>query len=405
MERRRERIAVTCPERLAGHVLKGHPWLYAEALPRGALGGVPTGTIVMLRGVGGKLLGYALYDADSPIALRVLGTRHDAAPGPVLWRDRVDAAWKLRRRVIDQSHTNAFRLIHGEGDRIPGVVVDRYAGFLVMKLDTPAWLPHLGELVEAITAVVAPDGIYFKGLVGRGSGEQGGRAAAEPRILAGSPPPENLEVSECGMRLAVDVYRGQKTGLFLDQRENRALIRQVARDSDVLNLYSYTGGFSLAALFGGARHVVSVDTAGEAMRAARENFVLNGFDPERHDFVVADAVEFLKRCAQERRQFDLVIVDPPSLAMREDAVAKASRAYVNINERALRQVRPGGLFATASCSSHMTLERFIRALREAAAAARKPLRVLQIRGEPPDHPTPLHFPEGHYLKFVLGQVD
>jgi 23S rRNA (cytosine1962-C5)-methyltransferase len=417
---------VLIPDRLAGHVLKGHPWVYADILPPGPPI-ASTGELVMLVGRDGKPLGQALFDAGSPIALRVLNTRRDDVAGPSLWRRRVRDALALRRSTLDLSATDAFRLLHGEGDLLPGVVVDHYAGWLVMKLDTAAWLPHLDDLVAALEAEVQPRGIYLKGLTGRKGAEDGGAAAGgearvlaggearvlaggearvlaggEARVLAGAAPPEDLVVLEYGMQLRVDVYRGQKTGFFLDQRENRALVRRVARGREVLNLFSYTGGFSLAAALGGATRVASVDIARGAVEGARENFALNGVDPEAHEFVAQDAFEYLSRCAQERRQFDLVVVDPPSFAPNERVLRKALSAYVKLNEKAIRQVRPGGLLASASCSSHVTQEAFLQALREAAAEARRPLRLLEVRQEPADHPTPLHFPEGRYLKFVLA---
>jgi 23S rRNA (cytosine1962-C5)-methyltransferase len=393
-------LRCTVPERLVKHVLRGHPWIFAGALERPDPA-PETGAIVDLVDGRGRAIGEALYDADSPIALRVLGTRHAPPAGPELWRARVREAWALRERVIDRTTTTAFRALHGEGDRLPGVVADFYAGYLVLKLDTPAWLPHLPALVAAFEGEIAPRGIYLKGLVGRAGSD--GPAAA--RVLAGDPPPDEIEVAENGVRVLVNVRRGQKTGMFLDQRDNRALVRSLARGMEVLNLYAYTGGFSVAAALGGARRVTSVDLARDALADARRNFAANGLDPGGHEFIAADALAYLKLCAQERRQFDMVIVDPPSFAMRSSAVEKAARAYRSLNERALRQVRPGGLLATASCSSHVTPEAFLGIVREAAGAVGKPLRTLAIRGEPPDHPTPIHFPEGRYLKFVLGTVD
>jgi 23S rRNA (cytosine1962-C5)-methyltransferase len=385
---------VVVPDRLTSHVAAGHPWLYVDAVP--AVQGARTGEFVTLLGQGRKPIGQALFDADSPIALRVLSTRKDETPGPALWRRRIDQALALRRSTLDLRETDAFRLLHGEGDRLPGVVVDHYAGFLVLKLDTPAWLPHLEHLADALTELVRPRGIYFKGI----SGE------SEPaRELRGQSPPEHILVREHGMRLQVDVRRGQKTGLFLDQRENRALVRQVSRGRRVLNLFSYTGGFSLAAALGGAPHVTSVDLAKAAVEGARLNFQANDLDLAAHGFVAADAFEHLAACAAAREQFDLVIVDPPSFAPRKQALRAAEAAYTKLNAAAIRQVVPGGLVACASCSSHVPMDLFLKILRESARTARRALRILEIRQEPADHPTPLHFPEGRYLKFVLALAE
>lgn len=391
--------AVLVPDRLTRHVAAGHPWLYADAVP--AIVGARTGEIVTLLGQGRRPLGSALFDADSPIALRVLSTARDEQAGPALWRRRLETAWHLRQATLDLRDTDAFRLLHGEGDRMPGVVVDMYAGCAVLKLDTPAWLPHLGDLTAAIVAVARPRSIYFKGM----SGQRGGGADAppnqRPRLLHGDEPPPRIEVREYGMRLKVDVRRGQKTGLFLDQRDNRRLIRQVARGREALNLFSYNGGFSVAAALGGAARVTSVDLARAAVDDARDNFALNDLDPAAHGFVAADAFEDLARRDQAGERFDLVVVDPPSFAPNQKSLRAAQTAYAKLNAQALRIVRPGGLFASASCSSHVSTDMFLQTLREASRSARRPLRLLEVRGEPPDHPTPLHFPEGRYLKFVL----
>jgi 23S rRNA (cytosine1962-C5)-methyltransferase len=387
--------SVVVPDRLTSHVAAGHPWLYADAVPGLR---AETGALVTLLGQGRKPIGQALHDADSPIALRVLTTRRGETAGPDLWRRRVEDAWSLRQNTLDLRTTDAFRVLHGEGDRLPGVVVDHYAGFLVLKLDTPAWLPHLPDLTAALEQVIHPRGIFFKGI----SGE---REASDPHTLAGAEPPPHIAVREHGMRLEVDVRRGQKTGLFLDQRENRALVRQVARGRRVLNLFSYTGGFSLAAALGGATHVTSVDLAKGAVEGARQNFRANDLDLAAHGFVAADAFEHLAACAAAREQFDLVIVDPPSFAPRKQALRAAESAYTKLNAAAIRQVVPGGLVACASCSSHITTDMFLKILREAARVARRALRVLEIRQEPADHPTPLHFPEGRYLKFVLAVAE
>ncbi|MEZ4385825.1 MAG: class I SAM-dependent rRNA methyltransferase [Nannocystaceae bacterium] len=395
--------AVSVPERLVGHLLAGHPWLYAESVP--AIQDAATGDFVALLTPKRRLLGIALFDGQSPIALRVLSIRAGERPGPELWRQRIRAAVALRDAAIDRATTDAYRLLHGEGDRLPGVVVDDYAGHLVLKLDTEAWLPHLAGLCDALAEIVNPKGIYFKGVTGRRRRRDDPGPLAAPRTLLGEPPPDPVLVREHGMRLGVSIIHGQKTGFFLDQRENRALIRRWSQGREVLNLFSYTGGFSIAAALGGATRVSSVDTAAAAIAAAQHNFSLNGFDPADHEFVVDDAFAFLDRCAGHERSFDLVICDPPSFAPRKQAVAKALRAYTRLHRQALRRVRRGGLLAAASCSSHISMDMFLQTLRDAAAKLRRPLRLLECRHEPADHPSYLHFPEGRYLKFALMAAD
>jgi 23S rRNA (cytosine1962-C5)-methyltransferase len=392
--------AVLVPDRLTRHVAAGHPWLYRDAVPE--VVGARSGEFVALLGQGRRPLGHALFDADSPIALRVVATRKDERPGPALWRRRVETAWRLRQTTLDLAATDAYRLLHGEGDRLPGVVVDLYAGHAVLKLDTAAWLPHLDDLTAAIVDLVRPKSLWFKGLSGQRSDGPEPPPARRPRLLAGEEPPPLVEIREHGMRMFVDIRRGQKTGMFLDQRENRRLIRQVARGREVLNLFSYTGGFSLAAALGGATRVTSVDVARNAVSAARDNFAANDLDPAAHAFVAADAFAFLDESIDV---YDLVIVDPPSFAPNQKSVRAAESAYARLNASALRHVRPGGLLAAASCSSHIPLDAFLKILAESSRLARRPLRLLEIRNEPPDHPTPLHFPEGRYLKFVLAVAE
>lgn len=390
--------SILIADRLAEHVRRGHPWLYRDVLPPGAFP-ARTGDIVEVRSKENKVLGRALFDAESPIALRLLTTRPSEGVDRALILRRVAQAWSLRHATLDLSLTTGFRVVHGEGDRLPGVVVDRYAGFLVVKLDTPAWLPHLPLLVEALQEVIQPQGIYLKGVL------HAEESVSGARVLAGEAPPDEIVIFESGIKLAVDVIRGQKTGFFLDQRDNRAVILRCAHGRNVLNLFSYTGGFSLAAACGGATRVTSVDIARGAVEGARRNLGLNGFDPEQHGLVVADAFDYLTDCATHARQFDLVIVDPPSFAPSERVVKRALHAYTRLNTRAIRQVTPGGLLAASSCSSHVSLEDFVQSLRESAAEARRIVRVLEVRTEPADHPVPLHFPEGKYLKFVLAVVE
>ena len=396
--------AVSVPERLVGHLLAGHPWLYAESVP--AIQDAATGDFVALLTPKRRLLGIALFDATSAIALRVLSIRAEDRPGVELWRRRIREAYALRQEALDLSSTDAYRLIHGEGDRLPGVVVDNYAGHLSLKLDTEAWLPHLAGLCQALVDVMNPASIYLKGVAGnRRKGARDPGPKALPRPLVGDLPPEPTHVREHGMHLGVSLIHGQKTGFFLDQRENRALIRRHARGRSVLNLFSYTGGFSIAAALGGATTVTSVDTAAAAIAGARDNFSLNGIDPDDHEFEVDDAFAYLERCAGRERTFDLVICDPPSFAPRKQAVTKALRAYTRLHRQALRRVAKGGLFAAASCSSHITMEMFLGTLREASAKCKRPLRLIECRHEPADHPSYLHFPEGRYLKFALMATD
>ena len=248
-------------------------------------------------------------------------------------------------------------------------------------------------------------GVYGRDEIPREDDEDEGGAPAG-RVLWGAEPPERIEIDEHGMKVLVDVRRGQKTGHFLDQRENRRLVRELARGRpEALNLFSYTGGFSVAAALGGARHVVSVDVDQDAIALSRENFRANGLDTADHAFATEDAFELLARYKREGRRFDLVVCDPPAFAKSQRAVEAAVAGYASLNRAALAVLAPGGLLVTASCSARVSAEQFADAVKEAAFKARVDLQLVQETRQPPDHPVSLQFREGRYLKcLVLRRV-
>lgn len=374
---------------LSRHVRAGHPWIYADALAPVEL---ETGTIVDVRGTDGRFLCRGLYEAGSPIAVRVATLDPAEAIDAALVRRRLGDALLARRGAFDPAETDAFRFCNGEGDFLPGVVIDVYAQVAVLRLDGEAVRALRPWVVEALADLGRPLGvvtIYERSRGGRGE------------LLQGPPPPEPVEVRERGVRFAVDVLRGQKTGGFLDQRENRQSIRPYASGVEVANLYAYTGGFSVHAALAGARRVVSVDVAAGALESARHNFALNGLDPEAHEFACEDALAWLERTQAEGRRFGLVIVDPPSFAPSERTLPAALQAYRKLFSMALAVVEPGGVLAAASCSSHVTSEAFIDTLRDAGVRAGRRLRLCELRGQPADHPSLPAFPEGRYLKFAL----
>jgi 23S rRNA (cytosine1962-C5)-methyltransferase len=371
----------------------GHPWIYADALdmPRGT----PTGSVVDVHGKDGRFVARGLYDARSPIAVRVATLDAQETVDQALVRARIEAALRARRGAFDARTTSAFRWLNGEGDRLPGVVVDVYGPVAVLRLDGDAvkvWRPWVVDAIVERGRALGIEHVYER------SRDQKGDA------LYGGKPPVPIEIKEHGVRFAVDVVHGQKTGFFLDQRENRRLIRGYSDGLEVVNLFGYTGGFSVQAALGGALRVTTVDSAAAALETARDNFRLNRLDPERHAFAAEDAFAWLERARREGRRYGLVIVDPPSFAPSEKALAKALIAYRDLNLLALSVVAPEGLFATSSCSSHVTHEAFLDMLRDAADRARRALRILEVRGQPADHPTLPAFPEGRYLKFVLTRA-
>jgi 23S rRNA (cytosine1962-C5)-methyltransferase len=382
---------------LGRHLRAGHPWVYRKALQ--TLPRIPPGSIVDLT-EGGKFVARGYFDPLSPIAVRVLTRDAREVVDGVFFERRVGAAWGLRQRLLDRTETDSFRVLHGEADGLPGVVADLYAGTVVLKLYSAGLTPARSFIVEALRKTLPG----LRGVLGRDEmgGEDGddqrGKGA---RLLWGEEPPDPVGILERGARFGVDVRRGQKTGFFLDQRENRSLVRRLARGVSVLNCFSFTGGFSVNAAMGGATRVFSVDQDADAIALARENFVRNGLDPNAHDFLAADVFELLASLRAEGRRFGMVILDPPAFAKSQRAVQAAIDGYASLNRQALDLVEPGGLLVTASCSARVPAEAFQGAVKEAGFKAGVDLTLVEERFQPPDHPIRLQFPEGRYLKLLV----
>jgi 23S rRNA (cytosine1962-C5)-methyltransferase len=386
---------------LSRHLRAGHPWVFRKAVEK-APRDLPAGAVVDVVEQG-RFVARGYYDPLSAIAVRILTRDAAEAVDAAFWRNRVARAAALRAELV--SGTTGFRLVHGESDGLPGVVVDRYGSFAVLKLYSAGLTPWRGDIVEAVRAAAGAGGPPLAGVYGRDEiphDEEDEAAEPKGRALWGAEPPERIEIDEHGMKLLVDVRRGQKTGLFLDQRENRRLVRQLARGrAEALNCFSYTGGFSVAAALGGARHVVSVDVDRDAVALARDNFRLNGLDPADHAFAAEDAFDLLAALKRQGRRFGLVICDPPAFAKSQKAVEAALAGYASLNRAALAVLAPGGLLVTASCSARVSAEQFFDAVREAAFKSRVELQLVEERRQPPDHPVSPQFREGRYLKCLV----
>ncbi|NPC74672.1 class I SAM-dependent rRNA methyltransferase [Corallococcus exiguus] len=385
---------------LGRHLRAGHPWVFRKALehmPR-----IPAGSVVDLT-ENGKFVARGYYDPHSAIAVRVLTRDARETVDSRFITQRVQRALAARTSLIDLKDTDSYRLIHGEGDGLPGVVVDLYAGWAVMKLYSAGLTPYRPLIVEALKAgVPGLKGILGRDEVGRDDVEEDdGRGSG--KMLWGEEAPELIPIRERGAIFLVDAWKGQKTGFFLDQRENRYLIRRLGQGRDVLNCFSFSGGFSVNAALGGANSVFSVDQDPEAIALARENFTRNGLPAAKHDFLAADAFDLIQSFKEEGRTFDLIILDPPAFAKSQRAVEAAVDGYASLNRQALALLRPGGLLATASCSARVTGDMFMGAVREAGFKAGVDLALVEERYQPPDHPVRLQFPEGKYLKFYVMQ--
>lgn len=385
---------------LGRHLRAGHPWVFRKALEH--LPRIPPGSVVDLT-ENGKFVARGYYDPHSAIAVRVLTRDSRETVDARFITQRVQRSLSARTALIDLKDTDSYRLIHGEGDGLPGVVVDLYAGWAVMKLYSAGLTPYRPLIVEALKAgVPGLKGILGRDEVGRDDVEEDdGRGSG--KMLWGEEAPELIPIRERGATFLVDAWKGQKTGFFLDQRENRHLIRRLGQGRDVLNCFSFSGGFSVNAALGGANSVFSVDQDPEAIALARENFTRNGLPAAKHDFLAADVFALIQSFKEEGRTFDLIILDPPAFAKSQRAVEAAVDGYASLNRQALALLRPGGLLATASCSARVTGDLFMGAVREAGFKAGVDLALVEERYQPPDHPVRLQFPEGKYLKFYVMQ--
>ncbi len=376
-------------------VRRGHPWVWREAVAR-APRTLASGDTVQLTDETGAALGRGLWDASSPIAARVY-LRDAAELDERLLGALAETAFARRDGLFDPADTDAYRLCNGEGDRLPALVVDRYGAVAVLRLDGELLEPWLPRLLPRLTRALGGRGVRTLSL--RVAAEGGDRVRL--RTLHGPDAPERAMVRERGMAMEVDLHHGQKTGAFLDQRENRARVRALAaRHPRVLNLFSYAGGFSVAAALGGAERVTSVDSAAAAHATAQRTFRANGLDPAAHAFVSADVFDFLARAQTRGERWDLVICDPPSFAPSERAKPRALAAYRKLHAAAVRVLAEGGTLCAASCSSHVTAEDFLSTLDEQSLGGRA-LCLRELHGQPADHPTVPAWPEGRYLELAI----
>jgi len=378
---------------LEAAVGSGHPWVYRNHVPANTLRG---GEWVRIEA--GRAAAYGLYDADGAIAVRLYGAGRPARG----WVGaRVADALALRDR-LPGTGTDAYRLIYGEGDYLPGVVCDRYGRYAVMKRYSASVDPLLTEVAKEVGTRLKLKGVALRSEV-EGDGAAAERESHGLSALWGELPPPELTVSENGLRFKMDPWHGQKTGMFLDQRDNRQLVRGLAAGKSVLNLFAYHGGFSVYALAGGAASVVSVDVSRAALEAAEENVRLNAPTGE-HSAMVADIFVSLPVWAEAGPTHDIVVLDPPSLANASTQRRRAQRAYLKLNRDAFRLVKPGGFLVTASCTAQVAPDTFKEVVAEAARAAGVRAQVVAENGHAHDHPVPLSFPEGRYLKCLVIRV-
>lgn len=384
-----------------GRTLKaGGMWVYDNEIASVA-GEFEDGDIVEVRDFDGYCMGCGYINRKSKITLRMLSRKKDAVIDESFMERRVRDAWEYRRQTID---TSSCRLIFGEADFLPGIVVDKFADVLVVEslaLGIDRWK---GVIVEALKKVLAEDGIHIRGVYERSDAKVRLQEGMERvKGFLGEPFDTKVEIAENGVRYMVDVEDGQKTGFFLDQKNNRAAVGRLCKGKKVLDCFTHTGSFALNAGMAGAESVLGVDASQLAVEQARENARLNGLE-ERVRFECADVFELLPRLERQGERYDVVILDPPAFTKSRNSVKNAAKGYREINLRGMKLVRDGGFLATCSCSHFMEPELFAKTIREAAAGAHRRLRQVEFRTQGPDHPILWAADQSYYLKFYVFQV-
>lgn len=381
-------------------VRQRHPWIFGGAIQRFE-GDFEDGSIVDVIAAGGEFLARGYLNRRSQIVVRALTWNEEEPIDATFWHARLERA--IRARPAGET---ACRLVNAESDGLPGLVVDRYGSWLALQSLTLGIERHKTEIVAALAELLPLEGIYERSDVDVRE-KEGLSSAIGP--LWGAEPPELIEIAERApsgqpLRLLVDLRHGQKTGFYLDQRENRRRMAAWCPDAEVLNLFSYTGAFTVQALAAGARNVVSVDSSAEALAMARRNVALNGFPVADEDFIEANVFKHLRRYRADGKFFDAIFLDPPKLAFTGAQVDKATRAYKDLNLVAMQILRPGGILATFSCSGHISPDLFQKVVFGAALDAGRNGQILEKLSHPADHPIALSFPEGEYLKGLICRV-
>jgi 23S rRNA (cytosine1962-C5)-methyltransferase len=350
----------------------------------------------------GNFVARGYYNPRTDIAIRILTRDIDEAIDEDFLRGRIRNAVKLRQ-VLDPSKTNAYRLINAEGDGLPGLIVDRFAEILVAQIHTAGMENLRQQLIDALIDETGTRGLLLRN--DSQSRRREGLELEEPQVVTGGVPTQ-VTVSENNVLFLIDPWQGQKTGFFLDQRDKREALRKYAHAKRVLNCFCYTGSFSVyAALTSSKTHVTSVDISASPIEIAREHFVLNGLDPNQHQFLIADVFEYLEQARSTGEQFDVIVLDPPAFAKTQSAHARALKAYRRLNLLGMQVLRPGGILLTCSCSAVVSLDDLLGALSQSALRLQRTVQLLETYTHSVDHPINLAMPETAYLKAVICRVN
>lgn len=381
-------------------VRRHHPWVFDEAIIHNNQPDAEAGRLVVVYDEGRKMQGLGLYDPHSPIRIKMLHFGGSINIDDGFFADRVKAAAEKRAHLVGEG-TSGYRVVHGENDGLPGLIVDRYGDTAVIKSYSAIWWPYLDAIVQGVKDALGSTSILLR-LSRNVQKLKSSVAQRDGTVLFGGPIPERVAFIENNIHFLADPIRGQKTGFFLDQRDNRAAVEALSAGADVLNVFSYSGGFSVYAARGGAKSVVSLDSAPAALADAERHFELNATATAStaHETLCGDAFAKMRELAADGRRFDVVIIDPPSFAKRKTEVELAIRSYRRLCGLGIDVLVPGGHIVLASCSSRVTRDAFLEAMTEAAIAKGRPLHAPRMVGHALDHPET--FPEAAYLKCIYA---
>lgn len=379
-----------------------HPWIFSGAIKK-IEGSPQTGDTVNVVSYNGDNLGNGAYSPHSQIAVRMWTFDPDKEISDNFFRHKLRTAYDRRKNLLDSGATDkiACRLVNAESDGLPGLIIDKYGTYLVCQYLSAGAEKWKSVITGLITELFQPKGIYERSDVDirmkEGLKKQTG-------TLWGSEPPDEIEIEENAVKFLVDIKSGQKTGFYLDQRENRLKIAKYSGNAEVLNCFSYTGGFSMYALKYGAKKVLNIDASQESLSLSQKNLILNGFNPDKVINKKGDVFQVSRDLVNEGKQFDLVILDPPKFVESRQHLKKGTRGYKDINLSAFRLLRPGGILFTFSCSGLLSPELFQKIVADAALDAGREAQIIKWLHQSSDHPTALNFPEGLYLKGLICKI-
>ena len=382
-------------------IKRKHPWIFSGAIEK-VEENPSNGETVQIFTSDEKIVGSGSFSPSSQIRVRVWTFNPEEKVDSNFFRKKTDQAKSLREKIIDISTTNAYRIINSESDGLPGLIVDRYVEYLVCQFLSSGVEFFKESIADVLNDIFKPEGIYERSDID--VREKEGLKPAKG-LLRGKEPEELVEILENGLKFFVDIKEGHKTGFYLDQRDNRKLVSEFAKEKTVLNCFSYTGGFSVYALSSGAKNVTQIETSAPGLDLSIKNIELNLLDTSQVENINGDVFEVLRKFRDERRTFDLIILDPPKFAESVSQIQKASRGYKDINLLVIKLLNPGGILFTFSCSGHISPELFQKIVADAALDSGRNVKIIKQLTQSADHPVSTNFPEGLYLKGMVCSVN